>query len=82
MNGWKFLIFFEEVEVEYNLIFIDFSKKDQKFEWYMKFNFNGCILIIVDFSNDNFVVFEFGVIFWYLVEKYGKFFFKEEKFCF
>ncbi|MCL2927017.1 MAG: glutathione S-transferase C-terminal domain-containing protein [Trichodesmium sp. MAG_R01] len=79
MNGWKPLIFLEEAEVEYNLTPIDFSKKDQKSEWYMKLNPNGRIPTIVDLSNDNFVVFESGAILWYLAEKYGKFLPKEEK---
>lgn len=79
MNGWKPLIFLEEAEVEYNLTPIDFSKKDQKSEWYMQLNPNGRIPTIVDLSNDNFVVFESGAILWYLAEKYGKFLPKEEK---
>lgn len=79
MNGYKLVIFLEEVVVLYDLIFIDFVKKEQKVFEYMKFNFNGCILIIVDCSNGDFVVFESGVIFWYLVEKYGCFFFEDVK---
>ncbi|MGD1702460.1 glutathione S-transferase family protein [Dapis sp. BLCC M229] len=79
MNGWKPLIFLEEAEVEYELTAIDFSKKEQKSEWYIKLNPNGRIPTIVDHGNDNFVVFESGAILWYLAEKYGKFLPKEEK---
>ena len=30
MNGWKPIIFLEEAEVEYELTYIDFGKKEQK----------------------------------------------------
>ena len=73
MNGWKPTIFLEEAGVPYDLTYIDFSKKEQKSEWYMKLNPNGRIPTIVDRSNNDFVVFESGAILWYLAEKYGKF---------
>lgn len=44
-------------------------------------NFNGWILVIVDWDNDDFVVFEFGVIMIYLVEKYGQFYLIDFKVC-
>ncbi|MDJ0841740.1 MAG: glutathione binding-like protein [Acidobacteriota bacterium] len=73
MNGWKPVIFLEEAGVDYDLTYIDFSKKEQKSEWYMKLNPNGRIPTIVDRGNNDFVVFESGAILWYLAEKYGKF---------
>lgn len=73
MNGWKPTIFLEEAAVDYELVPIDFSKKEQKSEWYMKLNPNGRIPTIVDRSNNDFVVFESGAILWYLAEKYGIF---------
>lgn len=79
MNGWKPLIFLEEAEVEYELTPIDFSKQEQKSEWYLKLNPNGRIPTIVDRANDNFVVFESGAILWYLAEKYGKFLPQDDK---
>ena len=73
MNGWKPVIFLEEAGVEYDLTYIDFSKKEQKAPEYLKLNPNGRIPTIVDRSNNNFVVFESGAILWYLAEKYDKF---------
>lgn len=73
MNGWKPVIFLEESGVKYDLTSIDFSKKEQKSEWYMKLNPNGRIPTIVDRGNNDFIVFESGAILWYLAKKYGKF---------
>ncbi|MBE9155077.1 glutathione S-transferase family protein [Cyanobium sp. LEGE 06113] len=73
MNGWKPVIFLEEAEIEYDITPIDFSKKEQKSEWYLKLNPNGRIPTIVDHGNSDFVVFESGAILWYLAEKYQKF---------
>lgn len=79
MNGWKPVIFLEEAEIEYGLTYIDFGKKEQKSDWYMRLNPNGRIPTIVDRGNDDFVVFESGAILWYLAEKYQKFLPKGDK---
>ncbi len=73
MNGWKPTIFLEEAGVDYDLTFINFSKSEQKSDWYLKLNPNGRIPTIVDRGNDDFVVFESGAILWYLAEKYDMF---------
>lgn len=78
MNGWKPVIFLEEAEIAYELTHIDFSKKEQKSEWYRKLNPNGRIPTIVDHSNHDFRVFESGAILWYLAKKYNKFIPKSE----
>ena len=79
MNGWKPVIFLEEAGIDYDLTYIDFSKKEQKAPEYLKLNPNGRIPTIVDRSNDDFVVFESGAILWYLAEKYGVFLPSDEK---
>ena len=38
MNGWKPVIFLEEAEIDYDLTYIDFGKKEQKSDWYMRLN--------------------------------------------
>ncbi len=73
MNGWKPVIFLEEAGAPYELVPIDFSKKEQKAADYMQLNPNGRIPTIVDRSNGDFAVFESGAILWYLAEKYGQF---------
>ena len=73
MNGWKPTLFLEEAGVDYQLTAIDFAKKEQKSDWYLKLNPNGRIPTIVDRGKDDFVVFESGAILWYLAEKYGVF---------
>lgn len=42
-------------------------------------NFNGCIFVIVDREVDGYIVFEFGVIMIYFVEKSGMFLFFDVK---
>jgi GST-like protein len=73
MNGWKPLIFLHEAEIDYELVPISFSKKEQKAPGYIKLNPNGRIPTLVDRGNQDFAVFESGAILWYLAEKYGRF---------
>lgn len=79
MNGWKPLVFLEEAGVPYDLTPIDFAKKEQKSDWYLKLNPNGRIPTIVDRGAGDFVVFESGAILWYLAEKYGRFLPRDDK---
>ena len=72
-NGWKPLIFLHEAEIAYDLVAIDFSRKEQKAPDYLALNPNGRIPTLVDRANDGFTVFESGAIMWYLAEKYGRF---------
>ncbi|MEX0285399.1 MAG: glutathione S-transferase family protein, partial [Paracoccaceae bacterium] len=73
MNGWKPLIFLHEGEIDYDMVPISFSKKEQKAPDYVKLNPNGRIPTIVDRGNGDFAVFESGAILWYLAEKYDMF---------
>ncbi|WP_305967939.1 MULTISPECIES: glutathione S-transferase family protein [unclassified Mameliella] len=73
MNGWKPLIFLHEAEIDYELVPIDFGKKEQKAPDYLRLNPNGRIPTIVDRGADDFAVFESGAILWYLAEKYDRF---------
>ena len=70
-NGWKASIALEEMGLDYNVIRIDFGKKEQKEDWYLKLNPNGRIPTIVDRDNGDFAVFESGAILIYLAEKTG-----------
>ena len=78
MNGWK-PIFLEEAGVDYELYHIDFSKKEQKEDWFLQINPNGRIPAIVDRSNEDFKVFESAAILSYLSDKYQKFNYKDPK---
>mmetsp|Transcript_33014 Transcript_33014/g.77885 ORF Transcript_33014/g.77885 Transcript_33014/m.77885 type:complete len:242 (-) Transcript_33014:95-820(-) len=72
-NGWKPLIFLEEAGIEYKLVYIDFDKREQKSEWFLKINPNGRIPAIVDHSNGDYIVMESNAILMYLADKYKKF---------
>lgn len=72
MNGWKPLIFLHEAEIDYELVNVDFSKKEQHAPDYVKMNPNGKIPTIWDRSEER-AIFESGAILWHLAEKYGRF---------
>ena len=72
MNGYKPVIFLEEVGVEYDLTPVDFSKQDQKTPGYLAMYPNGKIPVIYDRDEDR-AIFESGAILWHLAEKYGQF---------
>ncbi|KAJ3263909.1 hypothetical protein HDU76_012237, partial [Blyttiomyces sp. JEL0837] len=67
-NGWKASIALNEINVPYAIKKIDFSKLEQKEEWFLKINPNGRIPAIVDHSRGDFPVFESGAILLYLAD--------------
>lgn len=76
-NGWKVSIMFEEIEIFYNLIFVNIMVGDQFKLEFFKISFNNKIFVIVDnsgFDGNLILIFELGVILFYLVEKIGCFF--------
>ena len=54
MNGCKPVIFLEEAEIEYDLTPIDFSKKEQKSEWFLKRSLIGETIILSSSSQEQF----------------------------
>lgn len=73
MNGYKPVIFLEEAGLPYDLSPIDFGKREQKAEDYIRLNPNGRIPTLVDRAAGDFAVFESGAILWYLAERTGQF---------
>ncbi len=69
-NGQKISIALEELGLSYQTYKLDFSKNEQKEDWYLKINPNGRIPAIVDQQRCNFNVFESGSIMLYLAEHY------------
>lgn len=69
-NGQKIPIFLEEASLDYDIQYVDFSKKEQFDPAYLKLNPNNKIPTLVD---DDMTVFESGAILMYLAEKTGKF---------
>ena len=55
-NHRKVAIVLEELGLTYESIYLDFSKKEQKDEKYLKINPNGRIPAIIDHNNNDFVV--------------------------
>ena len=75
-NGRKISILLEELNVSYNPIFVDLSKKDQFKLGFENISPSNKIPAIVDTEN-NIKIFESGAILIYLAEKYNNFFPKE-----
>ena len=71
-NGRKISIMLEELDVEYNPIFINLEKKEQFSEDFSRISPSNKIPVIVD-KNNNQTVFESGAILLYLAKKYNKF---------
>jgi GSH-dependent disulfide-bond oxidoreductase len=78
-NGWKISVLLEELGLPYNVIPIDFGKKEQKSPAFLRINPNGRIPAIVDRANGDFAVFESGAIMIYLAKKTGKLLPRDEK---
>ena len=72
-NGWKISIALEEMGLPYMVRILSLSRLEQKEEWFLEINPNGCIPAIIDHDNGDFAVFESGAILIYLAEKSGKF---------
>lgn len=71
-NGQKASIVLEELGLPYRVHSIDLGSREQKQGWFLELNPNGRIPVIVDRSNDDFVVFESGAILLYLAEREGR----------
>ncbi|KAJ3159521.1 hypothetical protein HDU86_001530 [Geranomyces michiganensis] len=69
-NGQKASIALEELGLKYKVYKIDFSKNEQKEDWFIKINPNGRIPALVDESRNNFCVMESTAILFYLAEHY------------
>ena len=71
-NGYKTSVVLEELEIPYNVHFINLMSGDQKKPEFLKLNPNGRIPVIVDTDNDNIAIMESGAQLIYLAEKAGK----------
>ncbi|KAM5544899.1 hypothetical protein V8D89_001797 [Ganoderma adspersum] len=69
-NGWKVMIVLEELGLDYQPIYLDFSKGEHKAEEHTKHNPNGRIPTLIDHKNGDLTVWESDAIITYLVEKY------------
>ncbi len=71
-NGRKITIMLEELNIEYNPIFINLEKKEQFSEDFSNISPSNKIPVIVDKDNNQ-IIFESGAILLYLAKKYQKF---------
>lgn len=71
-NGYKASVTLEEMGLPYTFRKLDFTKAEQKEDWFLKINPNGRIPAIIDHDAGDFPIFESGAIMMYLAEKTGK----------
>jgi len=69
-NGWRVPIILEELGLSYELVFLDFTKGEQKAPEYTKYNPNGRVPAIVDHKKNDLVLWESDAILTYLVDNY------------
>src|SRR5207244_11841794 len=71
-NGWKASVTLEELQIPYQVHYVNLRKREQKAPGYLALNPNGKIPTIIDREAGNFCVFESGAILIYLAEKCGR----------
>jgi glutathione S-transferase len=69
-NGHKISIALELLEIPYKLVELSFEQLAAREDWFVKINPNSKIPVIVDHSNEDYVVFESGAILLYLARHY------------
>ncbi|CCL99911.1 uncharacterized protein FIBRA_01936 [Fibroporia radiculosa] len=69
-NGWKVIFVLRELGLDFEPIYLDLMKNEQKSPEHVTHNPNGRIPTLIDHKNDDFVVWESCAIMTYLVEKY------------
>ncbi|KAI1153493.1 glutathione S-transferase [Nemania diffusa] len=72
-NGIKVSILLEELNLQYKVTTIEFSKNTQKEPWFLEINPNGRIPALTDTLNGKQIrIFESGAMLQYLVDQYDK----------
>jgi GST-like protein len=71
-NGYKVSIMLEAIQTPYEIIPMSLGNKEQKQPWFLKLNPNGRIPVLVDSTENDFVVFESGAILLYLAEQHSQ----------
>lgn len=71
-NGFKASIALEELGYDYDVQYLHFDKNEQKTPAFLALNPNGRIPVIVDHTNNDYVLAESGAILLYLAERSGK----------
>ena len=70
-NGWKVAMVLEELDLDYNLKYVDLARREQHTQKFLLLNPNGRIPVIVDNEANGLTIFDTNAIFFYLAEKTG-----------
>ncbi|KDQ64090.1 hypothetical protein JAAARDRAFT_118470 [Jaapia argillacea MUCL 33604] len=71
-NGWKVVFLLQELGLEYENVFLDLAKKEQKSPEHLKYNPNGRIPTLIDHKNGDFAIWESNAIITYIADTYDK----------
>ncbi|ODV97170.1 hypothetical protein PACTADRAFT_48917 [Pachysolen tannophilus NRRL Y-2460] len=69
-NGFKVAIILSELNYNYNTLFLDFNKGEQRAPEFVTINPNARVPALIDHSNNNLSIWESGAIILYLCSKY------------
>ena len=70
-NGWKVAMVLEELDLVYNLKYVDLARREQHTQKFLLLNPNGRIPVIVDNEANGLTIFDSNAILFYLAEKTG-----------
>ena len=70
-NGWKVAMVLEELDLDYNLKYVDLARREQHTQKFLLLNPNGRIPVIVDNEANGLTIFDSNAIVFYLEEKTG-----------
>lgn len=71
-NGFKVAIVLSELNLDFNTIFLDFNKGEQRAPEFVSINPNARVPALIDHNNDNLSIWESGAITLYLVQKIAR----------
>ncbi|KAH3663414.1 hypothetical protein WICMUC_005940 [Wickerhamomyces mucosus] len=71
-NGFKVAIVLSELNLDYNTIFLDFNRGEQRAPEFVSINPNARVPALIDHNSNHLSLWESGSIILYLVEKYSK----------
>ncbi|EPX73463.1 glutathione S-transferase Gst2 [Schizosaccharomyces octosporus yFS286] len=71
-NPWKAVAALRELNLSYDIVYLDFAKNEQKSEKHLAHNPNGRVPTLIDHQNNDYTIWESDAILAYLTDIYDK----------